>query len=190
MTRKKKIALICVLCIVAVIVVIAVVAINVNMNRQKADEINEQLKMIYSESLRNAYDSHADDKSINGKVMVYVARESDMESSPYFSLIGKDYYGIDGDLFTADLEECTEVIIIYPDDTQTGSYHSAGLGASVGSAYRTSTNVRVIHLKSGTASFIKTVATNDPPETKAPGGDARGEFVPKEAINYLVELLQ
>lgn len=179
--------------IVTLIALAAGIVITNSAIEKKAAEGNEFLSQIYSAYTQGEYEvCEPDDVSINGKIMVYIASNQNMENSPLYTLTLRDYYGIRNSAFAADPEECTEVIIVYYEHILEGYYYTYDrlVRSSQGRAYRTATYARVIHLGNETVSRVKHIASADPPEAKSSSGDSYGAFLPEEAIEYIAELLR
>lgn len=186
MKKGKWKAALCVF--VCMFLILAAVLYNISRNRKRADAAEHYLYTVYSAYARGEY-SETEDVPIDGKVMVYIAAESETDSSPRSTVHGRNYYGMENSLFTANPADCTAILIVYPEYTKTGFYLSDGFGSSKGNAYSTAVCVVVVHPDSGAVTPPRVIVSNEPSKAKNTAGSSYGIFEPEKAMDYIAGLL-
>ncbi|MDO4543564.1 MAG: hypothetical protein Q4C01_03335 [Clostridia bacterium] len=118
-----------------------------------------------------------------GKTMVLVFGGGEEFYSSYDKEVMDDYYGIGPEKLTLDPSECTRIIVVYADYERVGMYTN-GMPAD-----KTHTTVVVLDPINRTVCSSKVVATVDPPDQISGYYGGNGEYLPLEAKDYVLSLL-
>ena len=156
--------------------------------QNQAAAVDRELGRLLGE-INNGNYLEVESVAITGPVIIYIA-STEYDNSPIYSLRGRSFYGISNSALTSSLEECSQIIFIYPEHTYIGDYQTtADLPSNTGAAYSTTTTIQVLDRDSKVVSYAIGIVTHDPPTTSDTKGSRYGILDPERAMEYVAKLL-